>query len=153
MVLASGVQGGGPDPPQATDTLTLALLIAAMALAAGVIFLYLRRARRRDPPADDHWRALALMGELCPHGWQVHLTLYGWGAPIPSDAPPSRTPLVEVEWRQFDDDSEGRLRTVRHAWARTIPQALQTMVDDRRAEVTLEQIEQAGSSEDLWSDM
>ncbi len=151
IVIASGVQGGGPHPPRATDTLALGLLMAAMAVAAVVIYLYLRRARRRDRPVEDHWRALALMGELCPHGWQVQLTLYGWGAPVPADAPPSRTPLVEVEWRQFDESGE-RVATVRRAWARTIPQALQTMVDDRRTEVTLEQIEQAGGSEDFWSD-
>ena len=151
LVIASGVQGGGAHPPKGTDTLTLALLAAAMAVAAVAICLYLRRARRRDPPVEDHWRALALMGELCPGGWQVQLTLYGWGAPVPSDAPPSRTPLVEVEWRQFDE-TEGRVVTARRAWARTIPQALQTMVDDRRTELTLEEIEQAGGSEDFWSD-
>lgn len=152
LVLASGVQGGGAHPPKTTDTVLLIVLVAAMALAAVAIALYLRRARRRHPPVEDHWRALALMGELCPHGWQVQLTLYGWGAPAPSDAPASRTPLVEVEWTQFDDDAGERVAIARRAWAPSIPQALQTMVDDRRTEVTLEQIAQAGDSEDLWSD-
>jgi hypothetical protein len=150
-LLASGVQGGGAHPPT-TDSLLAVLLIAALAVIAGAIGLYVRKVRRREPPVDDHWRALALMGELCPHGWQVQLTVYGWGAPVPSDAPPSRTPLVGVEWKQFDEDSEERPATVRQAWARTIPQALQTMVDDRRTELTLEEIEQAGGGEDLWRD-
>ena len=152
IVLASGVQGGGPHPPKAPDSLIVFLLIGAMAVAAGAIGLYLRRRRRRQPPVEDHWRALAVMGELCPHGWQAQLTLYGWGAPVPSDAPASRTPLVEVEWKQFDESYSGHVTVVRRAWARTIPQALQTMVDDRQTDVTLEEIEQAAGGEDVWDD-
>lgn len=152
MILASGVQGGGPHPPGAPDALIVLLLIAAMIVTAALACLYLRR-RRREPPVEDHWRALAMMGELCPHGWQAQLTLYGWGAPVPSDAPPSRTPLVEVEWKLFDDAGGGRVAVARRAWARSIPQALQMILEDRRTDVTLEQIEQAGGGEDVWSEM
>ena len=90
------------------------------------------------------------MGELCPHGWQAQITLYGWGAPVPSDAPPSRAPLVELEWKQFDEHS-GQVVVARRAWAETIPEALQVMVEDRRTDLTLEQIERAAGGEDLWS--
>lgn len=149
-VIASGVQGGGPHPPRATDTLLVIALMVAMALATTAIVLYLRRSRRRRrEPVDDQWRALVVMGELCPHGWQAQLTLYGWGAPVPSDAPPSRTPLVELEWKQFDEDS-GRVAVARRTWASTIPQALEAMVEDRQTDLTLEQIEQEAGGEDLW---
>ena len=92
------------------------------------------------------------MGELCPHGWQAEITLYGWGAPVPADAPPSRVPLVELEWTQFDEEP-GRIAVARRVWAPTISDALQSMVEDRRTDLTLEQIEQAAAEEDSeWGD-
>ena len=90
------------------------------------------------------------MGELCPHGWQAQITLYGWGAPVPSDAPSARAPLVELEWKQFDEQP-GHVAVARRAWASTIPEALQVMVEDRRTDLTLEQIERSAGGEDLWS--
>jgi hypothetical protein len=149
LVMASGVQGGHA---RASGTLLILLLILALAGASVLIFLYLRRRYRRPKPVADQWQALAVMGELCPHGWQAQITLYGWGAPVPADAPPARAPLVELEWKQFDGDS-GRVAVARRVWAPTIDAALQTMVTDRWTDVTLEQIEQAaGEDEDLrWS--
>jgi hypothetical protein len=150
LVIASGVQGGGPHPPPAKDTLLVVLLIAAMAALAALVFLYMRRRGRRIEPVNDQWQALAVMGELCPHGWQVQVTLYGWGAPLPEDAPPWRVPLVEVEWKQYEEESE-QVAVTRRVWAPTIDRALQTMVEDRRTEITLEQIEQAVADEE-WND-
>ena len=124
--------------------------MALLALVAGVTALIVRRRRVRGTQVADQWGALAVMGELCPHGWQAQITLYGWGAPVPSDAPPSRAPLVELEWKQFDEHS-GRVVVARRAWAETIPEALQVMVEDRRTDLTLEQIERAAGGEDLWS--
>jgi hypothetical protein len=152
-VLASGVQGGAANTPpsHAADAIEIALAVALLALVAGVTALLVRRRRGRGKPVADQWGALAVMGELCPHGWQAQITLYGWGAPVPSDAPPSRAPLVELEWKQFDEHS-GHVVVARRAWAETIPEALQVMVEDRRTDLTLEQIERAAGGEDLWSD-
>jgi hypothetical protein len=149
LLIASGVQGGHARAP-AYETLIIGLLVAAMALASVFIFIYLRRRHRRPKPVSDQWQALAVMGELCPDGWQAQITLYGWGAPVPADAPPSRVPLIELEWKQFEEDS-GRIAVARRVWAPTIGEALQTMVEDRRTDLTLEQIEQAAADDDeLW---
>jgi len=145
FVLASGVQGGHAPTH---DTLWVMGLIGVLAIAAAPIFIYLRRRARRPKPVGDQWQALAVMGELCPHGWQAQITLYGWGAPVPADAPPSRVPLVELEWKQFDEES-GRVAVARRVWAATIEEALQAMVEDRWTDVTLEQIEDAAGEEDL----
>jgi hypothetical protein len=119
--------------------------------AAVLIYLYIRRRAGRQQPVSDQWRALAVMGELCPHGWQAQITLYGWGAPMPADAPPSRVPLVELEWKQFAEEA-GRVAVARRVWAPTIAEALQSMVEDRRTDVALEQIEQAAGGELWWED-
>lgn len=152
LVPASGVQGGGASASamRAGDGLEIALVLGALAALALLTALVVRRRRRRARPVADEWGALAVMGEMCPHGWQAQITLYGWGAPVPSDAPPSRTPLVELEWKQFDEQP-GRVVVARRAWAETIPEALQVMVEDRRTDLTLEQIEKSAGGEDLWS--
>jgi hypothetical protein len=148
LVLASGVQGGHARAPW-HETLVIALAVAAMVAACVWIAIYLRRRYRRNRPVADQWQALAMMGELCAHGWQAQITLYGWGAPVPADAPPSRVPLVELEWKQFDEEP-GRVVVARRVWAPTVGEALQTMVEDRRTDIALEQIEQAVSEEDSW---
>jgi hypothetical protein len=152
FVLASGVQGGHEEAP-GYETLLLVLFIAAMTAACALIAVYLRRRYRRPKPVADQWQAMAVMGELCAHGWQAQITLYGWGAPVPADAPPSRVPLVELEWKQFEEES-GHVAVARRVWAPTIGEALQTMVEDRRTDVALEQIEQAVADEDdaWWND-
>ncbi len=81
------------------------LLIAAFLAACVSIFIHLGRRDRRPRPVADQWQALAVMGELCPHGWQAQITLYGWEAPVPEDAPRSRAPLVALEWKQFAEES------------------------------------------------
>jgi hypothetical protein len=151
-VIASGVQGGHAPAP-GYETLLIVLAIAVMSAACWAIFAYLLRLQRRGKPVGDQWQALAAMGELCAHGWQAQITLYGWGAPIPEDAPPSRVPLVALEWKQFEPDSE-RIAVARRVWAPTIGEALQSMVEDRRTDVTFEQIEQAAAErgETWWTD-
>src|ERR1700761_1590163 len=150
IVLASGVQGGHA---KATDAVVVALVIVALALVAAGLIFYLRRRPQRIAPVNDQWRALAGMGEKGPHGWRAQITLYGWGAPVPPDAPPARVPLVELEWKQFDEEP-GRVVVARRVWAATIEKALQRRVDDRRTDVTLEQIEQAAADDDelRWGD-
>lgn len=91
LLVASGVQGGHA---RAHDTLFVVLLILLLAAGCAVAGIYLRRRYRRPKMAGDEWQALAVMGELCPHGWQAQINLYGWGAPVPEDAPASRVPLV-----------------------------------------------------------
>jgi hypothetical protein len=141
---------GGHLPALPRDTIVIALLIVAMVVACTLIFIYLRRAHGRAKPVSDQWQALAVMGELCPHGWQAQITLYGWGAPVPDDAPPSRVPLVELEWKQFAEES-GRVAVARRVWAPTIGEALQRMIEDRRTDIALEQIEQAAEADgDSW---
>jgi hypothetical protein len=148
LVLASGVQGGHARAP-GHEALVIGLLIAALVLASVLIVIYLRRRNLRPRPVKDQWQALAVMGELCPDGWQAQITVYGWGAPVPADAPPSRVPLIELEWKQFEEES-GRIAVTRRVWAPTISQALQTMVEDRQTDLTLEQIERAATEDELW---
>ncbi len=151
LLIASGVQGGNVRAPArvpAHETIVIVVAIVAMTAALVAIAVYLRRRLRRARPVGDQWQALAVMGELCPDGWQAEITLYGWGAPVPIDAPASRVPLVELEWKQFDGES-GQVAVVRRVWAPTIGEALQTMVEDRRTDLTLEEIEQT-VDEDLW---
>ncbi len=152
LALAGNAVGGHEQAP-ASETIVLALVIAALFGACGVISLVVRRQHRRPKPVADQWGALTVMGELCPHGWQAQITLYGWGAPVPSDAPPARAPLVELEWKQFDEEP-GRVAVARRVWAPTIAEALQAMVDDRRTDIAFEEIERTVSeADDLeWDD-
>jgi hypothetical protein len=143
---------GGSTYAPLYETFVIVPLIMLMTAACVLIGLYLRRRHRRPRRVADQWQALAVMGELCPHGWQAQITLYGWGAPVPADAPPSRVPLVELEWTQFDEEP-GQVAVARRVWAPTISDALQSMVEDRRTDLTLEQIEQAAAEEDPeWDD-
>jgi hypothetical protein len=143
---------GGSTYAPLYETFVIVPLIILMTAACVLIGLYLRRRHRRPRRVADQWQALAVMGELCPHGWQAQITLYGWGAPVPADAPPSRVPLVELEWTQFDEEP-GQIAVARRVWAPTISDALQSMVEDRRTDLTLEQIEQAAADEDAeWGD-
>lgn len=152
LVLASGVQGGDAPAP-GYETIVIVAVIAVLAISAGAIAVYLRRRARESKPVGDQWQAMAVMGELCPHGWQAQITLYGWGAPVPDDAPASRVPLVELEWMQFEEES-GHIAVARRVWAPTIAEALETMVEDRKTDITLEEIEAAadGDGESWWND-
>jgi hypothetical protein len=149
LLLASGVQGGHA-PAAGYETLVIGAVIAVMAALTALFAMYLRRRARRPKPVSDQWQALAVMGELCPDGWQAEITLYGWGAPIPDDAPAARVPPVELEWKQFDEEP-GRVAVARRLWAPTIAEALETMVADRQTDLTLEQIERAAAEHgEVW---
>jgi hypothetical protein len=132
------------------ETVAIVFVIAMMVGTCVPIFRYLRRRDLGVKRVADQWQALAVMGELCPHGWQARITVYGCGAPVPADAPASRAPLVELEWKRVDGPS-GLVATGRRAWAPSIGGALQTMIEDRRTDLTLEQIEQAATNDgDVW---
>jgi hypothetical protein len=145
--MAAGAGQGGHLPSHGVDTITAVSILVVLAVVAAVIAVVVRR-RRRPQPVTDHWAALAVMGELCPHGWQAQISLYGWGAPPPDDAPPARTPLVALDWKQFDDEF-GRVLVQRRVWARTIEEALQKMIDDRRLDVSLEEIGQQSAIDEI----
>jgi len=120
------------------------MIVLVMVLACALMLVHQRRRTRRPRPVRDQWQAHAVMGELCPNGWQAQITLYGGGAPVPDEAASARGPLVELEWRQFDETPR-RVVAARRVWAPTIGDALQTMVEDRRTDITLEQIERSAA--------
>jgi hypothetical protein len=122
------------------ETLVIVAVCAAMVAAWALGFSYLRRRRRRRMRISDQWNALSAMGELCPTGWQAHITVYGGGAPLPPDAPPSRVPPIALEWKQFDGAS-GAVVVARRLWAPSVGAALQAMAEDRLTDIALEQIE------------
>jgi hypothetical protein len=124
--------------------MVLVLVGVVLVFAAALLFEHRRRHGRCEPPVADEWRARVLMEELCPHGWQAQITLYGEGAPIPPDAP-ACFPLVSLDWTEFQEqgDEFERVAVVRRVWATTIADALQAMVDDRRTDLALEEIERA----------
>lgn len=131
------------------ETAAIVFAIAVMAVACVLIYRSLRRHERRSRRVGDHWQAMAVMGELCPHGWQAQITVYGAGAPTPEDAPASLAPLVELEWKQFDA-LPGQVAVARRIWARNVPEALALMVDDRLTDITLEQIERVAGEAEAW---
>lgn len=144
--IVEGYRWGSNSAPW-LETLVIMLAIAVMAVACVLIFRHLRRRDRRPKRVADQWQTLAVMGELCPKGWQAQITVYGDGAPTPLDAPPTRAPLVELEWVQFDGEPR-QVTVARRAWARTIGGAMQMMVDERSTDLSLKQLEAEGRS--LW---
>ncbi len=146
LLALAGSGQGGHAPAPGYETAIIMALIAAMLVASIGIVIHLRRRDRRGRRVEDEWAAQAVMGELCPHGWQAQITLYGWGAPAPADAPASRAPLVELEWKQFEEEA-GSVAIARRVWAEGIRDALATMVEDRRTDLALEQIEQSAEDQ------
>jgi hypothetical protein len=143
-----------------------ALLALLVAICAGaIVFLVIqfvvlrsqrglrswRGARRRQrAAANAERRARALMSELCPHGWRAQITLFEGEPPDHEPAPPAR---VALDWTELERGS-GRPLVVRRVWARTIAEALEAMVADRRTDETLEQIEQGAAADgNLWPDL
>jgi hypothetical protein len=122
------------------------LFLVGLGLVAGLIaWVEHRRGPRRIPDADREWHARAVMSELCPEGWTAEITVYGWGAPPPPDAPPSAQPLVSVVWSEFQATEYGEARKVvaRRIWAPSVALAMEAMIADRRLDLDLEQIEQS----------
>src|SRR5271170_4478580 len=118
LPIASGVQGGNAPAPD-YETLVIVLLIAVLSAACAAIAVYLRRRQRRVRPVADQWQALAVMRELCPHGWRARLTVYGSDDALPAQAPVSRVRPVGLEWTQFDGGLDGTA-VQRQLWAPTI---------------------------------
>jgi hypothetical protein len=152
LALAGSGQGGHVVAP-GSETILLALVIASLLAACALISMLLTRRERPQGTNAEQWRALTVMGQLCPHGWRADITLFGRGAPVPADAPPARAPLVRLRWKEFDEEP-GQVAVERQVWAPTIEMALQAMVDNRRTDVAFEQIERAAAdSEGLaWGD-
>lgn len=149
LVPACGDCGMAHPPPETRPLLVFALM-ALFALLGVLILIWQRHRRGRPKLVTDQRGALAVMGELCPHGWQAEITLYGSDAPLPEDAPAARPPLVGVQWRLYAPGGE-RVAVVRRMWASTIDEALQKIVEDRRIDVELEQIESsAGGGEERF---
>jgi hypothetical protein len=143
LILACGDCAGGNPPPDGSP-LGVILIIVGLALIGGMILLWQRRRRQRPRRVTDYWSTLIVMGELCPHGWQAEISFHGVGAPTPDEEEPSRSPPVAVEWKLYEDESK-RVTVERRVSAETIEDALQRMVDDRRLDVALEEIEQSAA--------
>ena len=108
-----------------------------------------KRWRTRHRPHSHEVRARAVMGELCPNGWQAQLTLYGSGSAAAPGSPHGGD-MVAVDWSELPGDG-GELPPTRRVWAATITDALAAMVQDRRTDEVLERIERsAGADDDPW---
>ena len=92
------------------------------------------------------------MSELCPHGWQAQITVFG------SDEDQPRTPngeraRVALDWTELQAPGAAPA-VMRRVWAPTIAEALEAMVADRRTDETLEQIERGAVADGaLWPDL
>jgi hypothetical protein len=131
--------------------LELALVGAVLLVLAGLLLAReLRRWRTRHRPHSHEVRARALMGELCPNGWQAQLTLYSSGSTAPPGSQRTAGELVALDWSELPDE-RGELPPIRRVWAPTITDALAAMVQDRRTDEVLERIERsAGADDDPW---
>jgi hypothetical protein len=142
----------------ATGSGTLGVLAQLELLAAGAVLLALavlllsrelRHLRGRRRLAEDpEIHARAMMEELCAGAWQAQITLYS-ASGIPPEAPASSAGLVSVAWVELGaDEDEDDEPIVRRLWAPTIAEGLEAMIEDRRADELLEQIEWPASTDD-----
>jgi hypothetical protein len=149
-------------PSATTSSRTLAVAAQVELAVAGAVLLVLaglllsreiRRWRVDHPHDDDEVRARALMGELCPNGWQAQITMFGAAATAPPDAPRFESgSLVAIDWAELPGEDEDP-PMVRRVWAPTIAAALEAMLDDRRTDEVLERIERtANADDDPWED-
>lgn len=127
-------------PVPESQPFTVILLIAALAVIGCAILVWQRRRKRRPPRVTDQWGALVAMGDLCPAGWRAEITLRGGESTLHRDA----TPAVALNWKLYED-AGARVVVSRGVRADTIGGALQMMVDDRRLDVMLEQIERSAT--------
>jgi hypothetical protein len=128
--------------------LELVLAGAVLLVLAGLLLSReLRRWRGVHRPHSDEVRARAVMGELCPNGWQAQLTLYGSAQAPPPGVHRVEGALVAVDWSELADE-HGEPPVTRRVWAATIADALAAMVEDRRTDEVLERIERSGDTDD-----
>jgi hypothetical protein len=95
------------------------------------------------------------MSELCPHGWRAQITVFSGADPDDHRplTPDGRRALVALDWTELSAD-RGRPLVMRRVWARTVGEALEAMVADRRTDETLEQIERGAVADGaLWPDV
>jgi hypothetical protein len=147
----------------ATSSRALAIAAQVELAAAGAVLLVLaalllwretRRWRVARPHDNDEVRARALMGELCPNGWQAQITMFGAASSAPPDAPRFESGgLVAIDWAELPGEGEDQ-PLVRRVWAPSITAALDAMVEDRRTDEVLERIERtANADDDSWDDV
>ena len=128
--------------------LELALVAGVLlVLAALMLSRELRRWRGSHRPHSDEVRARAVMGELCPNGWQAQLTLYGSAQAAPPGAPRVEGALVAVDWSELPGEGD-EPPMMRRVWAPTIAEGLAAMVEDRRTDEVLERIERSANADD-----
>ncbi len=139
--------------------LAAAVPLLGLIVTGGRGVLRSRRGRRRrmGAAANAEQRARAQMSELCPNGWRAQITLFSDGD-SDGDEVNRRTPhgdptRVALDWIELRDGS-GRPAVMRRVWGRTIGEALDAMVADRRTDETLEQIEHRAVADGLsWPDL
>lgn len=163
------VQFGGMKGGPGSASLLAALALIGFVVCVGAVAVPLlgivvsrtrglvrsRRGRRRrmHAAASAETRARAMMSELCPHGWQAHITMVAGDDDEPPTTADGRRAGVALDWTELRDDS-GRPAVMRRVWAPTITEALEAMVADRRTDETLEQIEQGAMADGaLWPDL
>jgi hypothetical protein len=132
--------------------ITVPLLGLLVSRSRGARRSWLGKRRRLRAAANAEARARALMSELCPHGWQAQITLFGSDEEQPRTAPSGEPARVALDWTELQVQG-GRPAVMRRVWAPTIGEALDAMVADRRTDETLEQIEQGAVADGaLWPD-
>ena len=122
----------------------LLLPLLRLLVTRGRASWYGRRARRArvHAVANAERRARALMSELCPYGWRAQITL-SEGAAEQDSGEPVRG-AVALDWFELRPGG-GEPAVMRRVWA---------MVEDRRTDETLEQIELRASADGLaWPDL
>jgi hypothetical protein len=145
MILAlQNVQRASPSAGIGIAATTLVAVVLGT-LAIILIILALDRRQRRRPPrsTDDEWYSRAQMGELCPHGWTARLHVYSWNAERPEDAPADERATICIDWRELPEFADAPPPAARRIWATSVGAALRAMVDDRRLDLALEEIERS----------
>jgi hypothetical protein len=126
----------------------VALLVGVLAIAALIV---VGRARRGlDRLAFSEERARAEMDRLCAHGWTAQLTIYGTRNRVEEGAPAGEGVRVRAEWAELAQGDHGELdvAVARRLWSGSIPGALRAIVEDRRLDFELEQIERGHAEAD-----
>jgi hypothetical protein len=115
----------------------------ACALLTATVLLLTRYRHKKEPMVLRERDAREQMQVLCPDGWSARIVIYGSGAPMPDDAPPSGEQHVCIEWAEYEHSQGGNaeVAVARRMWSRTITGALRGMIADRQLDLELEEIE------------